>query len=225
MQRRITALWISMALLLVTGTAFAQEEGEVDAMETTDVAEDTSADTSAIPAEEGTDAGGDGASGAKPISVGLLLGFGLDLGGTGNLNPFGLGFGVRGGYNIDNIYLGARFMFFLGDSVDAPGAEASFNVMTIGIEGGYDLVFDKLTVRPELGLGLAVASSESTISIFGMTSTVDGSSTDLYLAPGVSILYDISDSIFIGGNLSIPLVFASSGYQGLELLANVGMRF
>ena len=52
------------------------------------------------------------------ISVGLLLGYGIGLDLKGRPNPWGLGFGARGGYNLDQIYLGARFVFYLGGSKD-----------------------------------------------------------------------------------------------------------
>ncbi len=218
MQRRISALWISIAMLMVAAPALAQEEGDTG---TADVSAETNLETTAIaePVEEGAD--NSEVADARPISVALLLGYGLDLGGTGTINPFGLGFGVRGGYNFDEIYIGGRFMFFLGGSEDFPGGSVSFNVMTIGVEGGYDFDVSGITIRPELGLGLALSSSE-TPTVVG---TVDSSSTDLYIAPGVSVLGCITDSIFVGGNLSIPIIFAGSGYQGLEILATAGMRF
>jgi hypothetical protein len=155
------------------------------------------------------------------------LGYGLDLdapelGNGDTMNGFGLGFGVRGGYNIDAIYLGARFVFFLGDSIDEMGAEASFNVMTIGIEGGYDIDLGGIILRPELGLGLAILSQEITVAGF----TVDGSAEDIYIAPGAAVLGCISDSIFIGGDIQFPIILADpDAVIGLTIMANGGMRF
>ena len=216
----LTALLVPMA-----STAFAQdaepspEAGDVG----TEMGGDMSAggDTSA-PAADAT--AGDAAPSSdveKPISVGLLIGYGISL--EDGANPWGLGFGARGGYNIGQIFLGARFVFYLGESQDITtpfGATISsdVNIWELGIEGGYDLAAgDALTIRPELGIGLA--------SINVSVSGASDSTTKLYFAPGASILYDVSDSIFLGVDARFQIVLADQTAKGILLLANGGMRF
>lgn len=160
----------------------------------------------------------------KPISAALLLGFGTDLG--EDANPWGFGFGVRGGYNLDNIFLGARFMYHLGSSYGGGLAELDFNLWEFSLEGGYDvLVADRLTVRPSFGLGivsLIVSSDNDSLGIGGSASSSD---IKLMLAPGVSLLYDITPDIFAGGELRLPIVVGGGSMVGLTIYATVGMRF
>lgn len=166
---------------------------------------------STATAQEGESAGAPD----KPISAGLLLGYGISL--EDGSNPWGLGFGLGGGYTLDmGVYVGARFVYYLG--------EDDFNVWELGAEGGYAIDMDKLTIRPGLGLGIANLSVPST-TIPGV-GTVGGSSTDLYIAPGAALLYDVSDSMFIGADVRLQLVFADPDMvKALILLANGGMRF
>jgi hypothetical protein len=100
-------------LLGVTSNALAQnpEEGDVG-----DMGDDTGDMGAELGGDDlGGDMGGDDTDAPvvdpnadKPISVGLLLGYGIGL--EDGPNPWGLGFGLRGGYNLDAIYLGVRFV-------------------------------------------------------------------------------------------------------------------
>jgi hypothetical protein len=162
---------------------------------------------------------------AKPISVSLLLGYGISLEKGGN--PWGFGFGLRGGYNIDKIYLGARFVYYLGESqtVTIPGfgtASSTVNIWELGIEGGYDVAAsDKFVVRPLLGLGLAsIGVSSSSLGGSGSAST-----SKFFLAPGVAALYDVTDNIFLGLDARFIIITSSPVTKGLTFLANGGMRF
>src|SRR5262245_42225461 len=142
MRTSFWALLAAAALLAHSSRALAQESsrGRASAAGSTD------------PSDERK-------LGPRPISVGLLLGYGHDLGEPAN--PWSIGFGARGGYNLDALFLGARFVFYLGktESVenDALGrpAEASVNIWELGIEAGYDLRLGPLAVRPGAGFGLA----------------------------------------------------------------------
>jgi hypothetical protein len=207
---------IGALVLGFTGTALAQdpEAGDVEPVE-----ESGSLEESSTPglSDEGSRA-------AKPISVGLLLGYGISL---EEGNPWGLGFGLRGGYNIDAIFLGARFVYYLGESEEAGGFEASSNIWELGIEGGYDLAAGPVIIRPGVGLGLANFSVSAEFpDPFGTgTTTVDESEMYLYLALGCSVLYDIDDTFFIGGDLRFQIVMADESANALIILANGGMRF
>jgi hypothetical protein len=171
-------------------------------------------------AQEAEVGGGD-----KPISVGLLLGYGISF--EDGPNPWGLGFGLRGGYNIDAIFLGARFVYYLGSSEEIAGAEWTLNFWELGIEGGYDIAAGPVIIRPGLGLGIVnatidIEASPLVASGFGGST----SETNPYLALGGSVLYDIDDTFFVGGDMRLQFVIGDNGDgTGLIILANGGMRF
>jgi hypothetical protein len=217
MRISVCSVVLAFASCLVASSTFAQDE-TVDP-EAGDVSTAQTASVEASTEGEATTAGVGSSTGrAKPISAGLFLGYGISL--EDGPNPWGFGFGLRGGYNIDAIYLGARFLYYLG--------EDSFNVWELGIEGGYDFaVSEQFVIRPQLGLGIANLSvdiPEFTI----MGATVGGgsaSSTDVYLAPGVSGIYDVNDSVFVGAEARLKVVFGDETVKAITLLATGGMRF
>ena len=205
---------IGMFVIGFASTALAQdpEAGDVAPVEET-AAADTSADTAEV--------GG----GGKPISVGLLLGYGISF--EDGPNAWGLGFGLRGGYNIDAIFLGARFVYYLGASEDIAGAEWSLNLWELGIEGGYDIPVGPVIIRPGIGLGIANASidveASPLVAAAGGGST---SETNPYFALGGSVLYDIDDTFFVGGDMRLQFVIGDNGDgTALIILGNGGMRF
>jgi len=164
----------------------------------------------------------------KPITVALLGGYGYALQAPSDVNPFGIGFGVRGGYNLDAFYLGARFMFFLGDSEGIADVEVSANSMTLGLEGGYDigLFGDSLVLRPELGFGLFSASIEAMSEQSGGAQVpIDESSEDLYVAPGFALLVRLSERVFIGVDTQLPIIFDDDIVVEVTVLGTAGMRF
>lgn len=192
---------IGLFVLGIASSALAQdpELGDIEA-------DDNSADAPGV-------AEAPGAAGAKPISVGLLLGYGISF--EDGPNAWGLGFGVRGGYNIDAIYLGARFVYHIG--------EDPFSLWELGIEGGYDFAAGPVIIRPELGLGIANVSYSIDIPFIGEQS---GSDTNPYVSFGASVLYDVTPDFFIGGNGRIQIVIGDGGDgTALVLMANGGMRF
>jgi opacity protein-like surface antigen len=221
---RTAFLFVLGALVLpvISTSASAQdaidpEAGETSAADMPAPEGDASADAAAAPVAE--EAAADGGA-KKPISVALLVGYGVSL--EDGPNPWGLGFGARGGYNLDKIYLGARFVFYLGSSEDVSTGvgtiEQSINVWELGIEGGYDVALGStVTLRPELGLGLAGSSVDA-----GGFSV---SSTDFFLAPGASLLFDVSDSVFLGVDVRLQLILADETVKGIPILATGGMRF
>jgi hypothetical protein len=225
---RLRLLTVLLALLWtgVGATARAQDQAAAGS----EGASPESGDTAAMgtpmappPAENTAPAPSADAGGPKkPISASLLLGYGVGLQSGGN--PWGLGFGLRGGYNLDKIYLGARFVYYLGKSVTVPNpfgtpVSVTANIWELGVEGGYDVdAAQGLVVRPLVGLGIA----NSGVSGTGISGA---SSTDLYIAPGAALLYDVSDSFFVGVDARLQLVFASSLGKSLIFLANGGMRF
>lgn len=162
----------------------------------------------------------------KPISVGLLLGYGIAF---DDPNGWGFGLGVRGGYNLGKIFLGARFVYHFGETAEAESSglsllEATMNLWDVGVEGGYDLlVADRLTIRPEVGLGIATRMVSSEGELFG--DSLSGSETDPYLALGASGLYDITPDVFLGLDGRFQFILGDGSPSAFVLLVNVGMRF
>lgn len=214
LQRMRMSSWWILALLLgwsaTAQTAHAQQAKKAPSK--ADKSEQAEAD--------------DDAPKVRPISVSLLAGYGHTFNAHDHLNPLAIGFGVRGGYNIGGLYLGARFMFFLGDSEKVDTVEVSANTMTLGLEGGYDLALakDVLVLRPELGVGLDIVEGESMNSGATMD-TSDGSSEDLYIAPGAALLVNVGERSLIGVDLQAPIIFADDIEVALTMLAAFGMHF
>lgn len=156
------------------------------------------------------------------FSVGLLVGYGISF---ENKNPWGFGFGVRAGYNFGGFYLGPRLAFQLGEETDEMRANA-FGIVTrykdstslweLGVEAGYDILAGSIDIKPFLGLGLAVVD-------IGSSSAARG-----YVAPGLDLLYNVSDSFFLGLDVRLQIIFSNSTapeIKGLPLFATAGMRF
>lgn len=172
--------------------------------------------TSAVLAQEveGTAETAEVGGGDKPISAGLLLGYGISF--EDGPNIWGFGLGLRGGYNLGPIFLGARFVYYFG--------EDNFNLWELGIEGGYDLPVGPVIIRPGIGLGIATVSYEIDVGFGG--EDFSDSETNPYLALGSSVLCDITEQFFVGGDLRFQFVFGDAGDgTALIILANGGMRF
>lgn len=157
---------------------------------------------------------------AHPISVALLVGYGISL---EDANPWGAGFGLRGGYNVGDFFVGGRFVYYVGETITQTRAsfgiggpsteEISTNVWELGAEVGYDIAIGDLTLRPGLGLGFAGVSAG------------DSSEVHAQIAPGLSILFAVSETMFIGLDARFQAIFSELGINGIPLLATVGMRF
>jgi hypothetical protein len=245
-----TLLWTMTVALTLSGSAsaaLAQEEGDEDLPEASEGAPAAKPPLEQQRDDEGTDLGATSeppkeeapaepteSGTAKPVSVGLLLGYGLNLG--SGKNPWGLGFGIRGGYNIDQVYVGARFTYYLGstqkETVAGVGSsETGLKIWEFGVEVGYDLkASETFTIRPELGLGAAnlTVSFNAPAALISNTSS---SKAFFYVAPGLSGLLDVSESVFLGVDVRIMVITSTgnatgkSTLNGLTLLANGGMRF
>jgi hypothetical protein len=165
---------------------------------------------------------------AKPFSAGVLLDFGTDLG--DDFNPWGLGFGLKGGYNLERLYLGVRFVYQLGNSVDVVTAglsslEITYNLWELSLEAGYDFrLQDKLTLRPGLLLGVVSLIASADGPVFG-GEDANTTDTNLLIAPGASLLYDIDDQFFVGGDVRLPLVIGGGSMVGLVFYVNGGLHF
>lgn len=171
----------------------------------------------------------------RPISIGVLGGYGVivDDAATEGINPFGVGFGIAGGYAIGPVYIGSRFLFFLGQTRGMPddATERSADEFLVGLEGGYTaLRLGPLALRPELGLGLAFSNSEAADDA-PTPEPVDTSSTDPYVDIGLVIELNVSRELFFGLQaraVYVPFKESARGDHeliGVPLLGSCGMRF
>ena len=171
---------------------------------------------------------------SRPIRIALTSGYGADLDRSlTGVNPFGVSFGIRGGYCIGPAHIGTRFLFFLGQTRTlADGYEQSADEWLLGFEGGWGFRAGPFVARPELGFGLAISSSESARPTdMAMEVPVDTSSEDPYLELGVAFELDLSRRLFIGVDPRLTLVLGKKASRSngelfaLLALGTLGMRF
>ena len=161
----------------------------------------------------------------RPISAALFLGVGTALG--EEFNPYGFGFGVRGGYSLGPLYLGGRFAYHLGTSeevrtTDLTLVDVSVSLWEFGAEAGYDFhVLERLIVRPSVILG--IASFITSTELLGQSGS--GSDAKFLLSLGASALYDITPMWFAGGELRLPLNLGGESVVGLVFFATGGAKF
>jgi hypothetical protein len=163
---------------------------------------------------------GDAERDTRQTSIGLLVGYGVEL--SDNLmDPFGLTLGVRGGHTFDaGIYVGGQFNYFFGESVDFGTVEATVRALTLAVEGGYDIVAAPLVLRPSVAVGAAFFSGS------GSSGGVEGSDsfTRFYVGPGVSLLYPLDDW-FVGVDARVLVVPDDETRTAFTAQATGGMRF
>jgi hypothetical protein len=168
-----------------------------------------------------------GAFTASKAQVGARVGYGVYTG-DGDLNPYGIGFGAAAGYTLDmNVFLGASFEYYLGESEDAPGAKGSFNVWNLMFEPGYDVaVGDSMVLRPQVGIGLTSVMAEVCTSLpppFGTGQEVcmDASESKMAVAPGAMFLMDFG-GLYGQAGARYHHVFVDEG-SASGLLFNIGV--
>lgn len=164
----------------------------------------------------------------RQIEVGLLLGYGFSMDDEFAVDPYGLGFGLRFGYEFDfKLFVGGGFEYFLGSSetlaraqgaIDMGEIEASANYMFAHLEAGYDLWFSDVIFRPSVWLGMGFATIDPDPET-NSSNTI----SDFFFAPGASVLY-VTDGFFIGGDLRFFMV-TGDGTGGIVPFVNGGLRF
>ena len=163
------------------------------------------------------------------FSAGVLIGYGISF---EDANPWGFGLGARAGYNIGGFHIGGRLAFQFGGDFESPRADntgggyfitESWSLWEIGPEVGYDIFAGDVDIRPYIGLGLAIVSrDEEDLPFNPGSSESDGHP---FLAPGVSLLYSVSDSFFLGIDARIQVIFRSlAELKGLPLNGYIGVR-
>jgi Outer membrane protein beta-barrel domain len=128
---------------------------------------------------------------AEPATSGSLqlgLGFrqGIELN-DGDLNPWGTGLGINGGYTLPAIpiYVGGTFEYFFGNTVESPGYEQKARLWQIMAEGGYDIgLSDLFVLRPKLGLGPATVTGRACF----LGQCASDTETKIAVAPGLTLM-------------------------------------
>jgi opacity protein-like surface antigen len=209
----------SMTLALALATLQIASAAAQDTADPDDAANESQS-TAAPKASESTPS-----ALARPLSLGLLLGYGADLGNSYNF--WGLGLGLRGGYNLRKIYLGGRFVYQFGESREDRSLgrvirDYSWHHWDLGFELGYDLaVADRLIVRPELGLGFVNFTSY----FRNTTSDVSDSTLAVYFALGATLTYDLTPDFFLGVDSRLQIVVGDAATEALTFMLHAGMRF
>lgn len=217
MIRSLTAMALGASTVLLASSALAQDPNAPA------TAPPPPAATSASSASSSSGTGLD-----HPVSVGLLLGYGINNmapSGSDTFNAYGLGFGVRAGYTLPmKVYLGGTFIYHLGYSKTVSAGpfsvDVSGRVNPLGVEGGYDFAInDQISIRPFLGLGLAFFSSGG------------ASDSKLALWPGVLATYNVTDQFYVGLDARYMVVTGVDTPAGggspnaIGFYANGGYRF
>jgi hypothetical protein len=137
--------------------------------------------------------------------------------GDGFKDGYNLGFGARAGFTLPmSIYVGGTLVYHLGKSDSTPFGDASFRILYLGGEGGYDISAGPLTVRPYLGLGFANA----TASLAG----VSNSQGKAAIWPGAVALFPIGN-LFVGADARYVLIIDADDSNAFSLFATLGMTF
>lgn len=174
-------------------------------------ADETATDVPAEPVDDPT----------KGLRIGALIGYGLSL---EDINPWGPGFGLQVGYDTGIFVIGARFAYYLGESIEIPrinvfeevtGSESvTINVWELGIDAGFDLALSpSVTLRPGLGLGFASSASGNSSNVYGA------------ISPGAALLFAATDSFYVGLDARFQVITSNpEAIKALIFFAAAGVR-
>ena len=121
------------------------------------------------------------------LQLGLGFRYGVELN-EGDLNPWGTGIGLEGGYTLPviPIYVGGNAEYFFGGTLESPLGDVDSNIWQLSAEGGYDIgVGEHFVIRPKLGLGYAFVNTEACVETFGCESDSEGKPL---IAPGAKFM-------------------------------------
>jgi hypothetical protein len=179
---RFATVLLTMAVGLVVSSARADEESAEDA------------DSTAPGAEVSFSASLQAFYASMPDS-------------TGELDPFGLGVGVRAGVTLPiALYLGLSYEHFFGGPSAWAGeyyGEQQASLDEVQAWLGYDLALDGVSIRPLLGLGYVYSRVEST-AVLG---TVEDQSRSAYggvISPTLQLAFPVGPAwLLVDGRYAI----------------------
>jgi len=136
--------------------------------------------------------------------------------GDPELSGYGPGIGLRAGVTLPtSLYLGASYDYFFGESEDSILGDVSFSFSQLTGNVGYDLTaIPLLTLRPNLGLGLAFANAE-----FAGESE---SESDFVLSPGLEAFVGLG-LLNINGELRYNKIFADGDTDAIVIGVGLGI--
>lgn len=175
-------------------------------------------------------------SGEKAEAMSLYAGL---LGGYGftpekhDVQPYGVGLGAAAGLSLPAIpiYLGARVLWFVGDTGHATlpmgtstisantSVELSQSYLTYGVDLGYDVELGPLVLRPGLGIGSGTLySNRAGANGFHMKAN----DSTLYLSPAVTVLAKLA-LLYVGAEARYLGMTEKAHYSAIALLAHLGL--
>jgi hypothetical protein len=166
------------------------------------------------------------AVGPVDVEVGLKGGFATSPLSSGT-NPVGGGIGARAGVVfLGGFYVGGSVLNYFFGSMTSPTASFSTNILMLGGEAGYGFtVGNRVTLRPQVGLGIASVATTAT----GAGATAEDKSTGagyLYVEPGVTALVSLG-LVFVGADANVVLLFRGQqqSQAAFAMHGEVGLRF
>jgi outer membrane protein with beta-barrel domain len=133
--------------------------------------------------------------------------------GDAELNGYGPGFGLRAGVTLPaSLYLGASFDYFFGETDSVAGVDISASVLQVLANVGYDAGLGPITLRPNLGFGLAQTEAE-----LEDASTSEG---NFAISPGVEAFLGLG-LLTVSGELRYNHIFAEG--DGDAIIVGVGL--
>jgi hypothetical protein len=137
--------------------------------------------------------------------------------GDAELNPYGVGLGLRLGVTLPaSLYLGGSFDYFFGESETVLNEDVSLAILQLMGRVGYDLGVGPITLRPQIGFGYAQSSSE--------LGPIESSESDFVLAPGVEFTFGLG-LLSIGAEASYNKVFAGDDVEADAVVLGLGLGF
>ncbi len=151
-------------------------------------------------------------------------------------NPYGFGIGGRAGVSIIGIYGGISGMYYFGSSQQSSAAgvpvSSSPNTAMEGFEAGYTFKLSSLKIRPQVGIGNATIGGSGQANVNGSSTSVSGSSSNLYLEPGGLVMIMLGSTLFVGADVNaliLPSMSNGTGstttYTSLSFHAQLGVQF
>jgi hypothetical protein len=167
----------------------------------------------------------------RNMNIGILAGYGISLGsGLTSLNPYGLGVGLVGEYELENhLVIGIGGEYFLGsrddNATDAQGVRrpANANYILGHANVGYSIwLSDRLVLRFSIWAGVAIGI------VTKAPPHLDGMVMTALLGPGASLLYTLGPAGWYFGaeiRVSIPVGQQNSTLTGMPIMLTFGKRF
>jgi hypothetical protein len=135
--------------------------------------------------------------------------------GDAELNAYGPGVGLRAGVTLPaSLYLGASFDYFTGESESAAGVDISASVLQLLGNVGYDAGLGPLTLRPNLGFGLAQTRAE-----LEDESTSEG---NFAVSPGAEVFLGLG-LLTVSGELRYNHVFVDGDADAIIVGVGLGL--